>query len=125
MSQAFFQISGAGHEAILDAAGQQLRAGYDWFFPYYRDLALVLGEKGGLTADQMMGVISQSAVASPLLDYKREMIAQMDFSPAFSVTSVKVPSRLLRYRRLPRSGPPDGRTGASWMQNRSGQPSAS
>jgi 3-hydroxyisobutyrate dehydrogenase-like beta-hydroxyacid dehydrogenase len=30
-------------------------------------------------------VISQSAVASPLLDYKREMIAQMDFSPAFSV----------------------------------------
>ena len=47
--------------------------------------ALVLGEKGGLTADQMMGVISQSAVASPLLDYKREMIAQMDFSPAFSV----------------------------------------
>jgi 3-hydroxyisobutyrate dehydrogenase-like beta-hydroxyacid dehydrogenase len=50
--------------------------------------ALVLGEKGGLTADQMMGVISQSAVASPLLDYKREMIAQMDFSPAFSVTQM-------------------------------------
>ena len=50
--------------------------------------ALVLGEKGGLTADQMMGVISQSAVASPLMDYKREMIAQMDFSPAFSVTQM-------------------------------------
>jgi 3-hydroxyisobutyrate dehydrogenase-like beta-hydroxyacid dehydrogenase len=50
--------------------------------------ALVLGEKGGLTADQMMGVISQSAVASPLLDYKRDMIAQMDFSPAFSVTQM-------------------------------------
>jgi 3-hydroxyisobutyrate dehydrogenase-like beta-hydroxyacid dehydrogenase len=47
--------------------------------------ALVLGETGGLTPDQMMAVISQSAVASPLLDYKREMIAQMDFSPAFSV----------------------------------------
>ena len=47
--------------------------------------ALVLGEKGGLSPAQMMDVISQSAVASPLLDYKREMIAQMDFSPAFSV----------------------------------------
>ena len=42
-TRVFFQISGAGHEALLLGLARELRPAYDWFFPYYRDQALMLG----------------------------------------------------------------------------------
>ena len=51
--------------------------------------ALAFGLKGGLTRESMLEVITQSAVASPLIGYKKNMIISGDYTPAATLDMLK------------------------------------
>jgi 3-hydroxyisobutyrate dehydrogenase-like beta-hydroxyacid dehydrogenase len=57
--------------------------------------ALAFGEEGGLNNATMLSVINQSAVASPLLAYKTDMIVKGDYKAAASLAMLNKDLELL------------------------------
>ena len=56
----FFQISGAGHEAVGVAVAEHCVSGQDWFYPYYRDRAMMLS-LGQTALDQLLQAVGAEA----------------------------------------------------------------